>query len=172
MVTSTASFANQLSETMVSWARTWSPAVALAAIWLAIVLGWWAWSLQNELSRAREELAFFSSNLSLANLPATAQAPPGSQAKLFTSADRRVALLTVNGLKPLSAAQTYEFWLIRGGQATPAGLFSVDATGSGLLLAQSREAIKNFDQAGISIEPAGGSDSPTLSALVFAGPIK
>ena len=48
----------------------------------------------------------------------------------------------------------------------------VDANGAGILRVQSAEAVGAFDQAGITIERAGGAATPNLNALVFAGALK
>lgn len=162
-----------LLETLGRLLRGWAPAVALAGLLLAAVLGQRVWALQNELARQRAEVAILSHpNLQTAELPTAPSAPPGAQARLFAAPDQPSALLAVNGLEPLAADQTYEFWLIRDGQPMPAGLFDVDASGTGRLVVRASEPVGNFDQAGITIEPAGGSAVPNLDALVFAGPIK
>jgi anti-sigma-K factor RskA len=104
----------------------------------------------------------------LATTPAT---PPGAQAHLLLSPDRSSALLTLNGVKPLPVSQTYEFWLIQDGKPLPAGTFRVDPSGNAQFLVQASQPLRDFQQAGITIERAGGSQTPTVSAMIFAGPI-
>ncbi|MCA1554557.1 MAG: anti-sigma factor, partial [Chloroflexi bacterium] len=150
-----------------------SPAFSLAMVAAAIVLLWSNASLLNELSRVRTELAAAASPSSrVAVLPPATNAPKEAQARLYVSPDSPTALLVVSGLQRLGSDRTYEFWLIRGGQPEAAGTFNVDDHGAGRVLVQSDEAVTNFDQAGITVERAGGTNVPTLSALVFAGAIK
>ncbi len=150
-----------------------SPALALTGLVLIVIVGAYALYLQRELDQKRAEMALLSQpDLRTSDLAGAAVAPPGAQARLFIAPEQNTALLTLNGLRPLGSDQTYEFWLIRGQQALPAGLFNVDRSGMGRLLIRASEPVGNFDQAGITIERAGGSQSPNLNALVFAGPIK
>ena len=149
--------------------RGWAPALALASLILALGMIWWNWSLQNELASTR---AFISASARVASLPPASAAPAEAQAKLYIAPDNASALLAVSGLRPLGSEQTYEFWLIRGGKPVPAGLFSVDSRGSGSLLVHSSDPVGSFDQAGVSVERAGGTSTPTPSALVFVGAIQ
>ncbi len=166
------SMAVRAREWWASWGRGWAPAVAFASLILVLAFGWWNFTLQDELSRTRKVLSEVTNPSTLvATLPPAVNAPHDAQAKLFVAADYTSALLAVGGLKPLGPDQTYEFWLIRGGQSVPAGCFNVDQHGNGRLQVQSVESVGNFDQAGITIE-RGCALSPTLSALVFVGSIK
>ena len=148
------------------------PAAAMAALALVLVLGWWGVTQQNELTSARAQLELLSRpDVRVVTIP---PAKPGqaAQAKLFVAPDSTTAVLAVNGLPPLPSQQTYEFWLIRNGQAMPAGTFNVSTSGSGRILVQSPEPLGQFDQAGITVEKAGGVQTPTLEALVVVGSIR
>jgi anti-sigma-K factor RskA len=150
--------------------RAASPVLAVAGLVLAIGLGVWAISLQNQLSTARQELALLQQpGLRVASLPPTENAPTTAQIAFLSAVQSDMGLLTVSGLRPLPSNQTYQFWLLKGGQPMPAGIFSVNADGTGKLVVQSSEPIGMYQQAGITIEPAGGSISPTLTALVSIG---
>ncbi|MEP7198375.1 MAG: anti-sigma factor, partial [Chloroflexota bacterium] len=160
-------------EAFAGWWRAWSPALALAGLAVVVALGWWNVTLQNDLARARSELsAILQPSTQVVTLPPAPSAPANASAKLYYQSGSAVALLTTFGLNPLGPEQTYEFWLIRGGQPVPAGVFTVDANGFGALRVQSAEAVGAFDQAGITIERAGGAATPNFNALVFAGAIK
>lgn len=151
------------------WA--WASA-AMAAMALVVVVGWWGLMQQNELATARAQLELFSRpDVRVVTIP---PAKPGqtAQAKLFVAPDSSIAVLAVNGFQPLPSQQTYEFWLIRNGQAMPAGTFNVSAGGSGRILVQSSESLGQFDQAGITVEKAGGTQTPTLEALVVVGSLR
>ena len=157
-------------QTRLRWA--W-PAAAAAALVLALVLGWWGWTQQSELAATRTQLEILSRpDLRVVSLPAAKSTPAGAQARLFVAPASNTGLLAVSGLQPLSPQQTYEFWLIRSGKAVPAGIFNVAASGDGRLVVQSSEPLGQYEQAGVSVEVAGGSLSPTLDALVFIGSIR
>ena len=47
-----------------------------------------------------------------------------------------------------------------------------DANGVGRLVVRSGDSIGNYDQAGITIEKAGGATTPNMNQLVFVGAIK
>ncbi|BCX05241.1 MAG: anti-sigma-K factor RskA [Candidatus Roseilinea sp.] len=148
-------------------------ALAAAAILIAIGLGVWATSLQGQLAQAQQELALLQSpGLRVVSLPVAENAPAAAQIILVAAPTEATGLLTVSGLKPLTPNQTYQFWLLRSGQPVPAGTFSVDANGAGKLIVRAADRIGAFDQAGVTIEPAGGSETPTLSALVAIGSIQ
>ncbi len=75
------------------------------------------------------------------------------------------AAISVKGLDPAPAGKTYQLWYIgAGGTITSAGLFSVDADGSGqaLLAGQATPT----DKVAVSVEPTGGSEQPTTDPLV------
>jgi anti-sigma-K factor RskA len=151
---------------------TWTVA-AVAALALIGVLGWWGWTQQNELAAARAELEILSRpDLRVVSLPVAKPPQGGAQARLFVAPDSTTGLLAVSGLQPLPTQQTYEFWLIRGGKAIPAGIFNVAASGAGRLVVQSTDPLGQFDQAGVTVELAGGSQTPTMEALVFVGSIR
>ncbi len=151
--------------------RVWSPAFALASLILVAILGVWNLSLLNAQTGLNAELDFFTQpRLRTASLTSTAVAPGGAQATVFVPAEGSTALLVVNGLKPLGPDQIFEFWLIRQGQSpVPAGIFNVNTDGAGRLWVQAPESLNRYNQAGLTIERAGGSSTPNMDALVFLG---
>ena len=66
----------------------------------------------------------------------------------------------------LSPDMTYQLWLIRDGQRTSGGLFTVNSWGNGSLVMQLNEPLDNYDAIGITPEPAGGSNGPTAPPVV------
>jgi anti-sigma-K factor RskA len=150
-----------------------SPAIALVSLVLLVAVAGYAWSLQRQVAQQRAEVAFLSRpDLRTATLPGTSLVAPGAQAKLITAPAGNTALLALSGLKPLGPDQTYQFWLIRDGQATPAGLFNVDPQGMGSLFVQANSPLNTYQQAGITVEPAGGSRVPNVKAMQFVGPLQ
>jgi anti-sigma-K factor RskA len=104
----------------------------------------------------------------------SAPQPDAPQATLAwtTAADQTtwLGMFSVQQL-PTLAEGTYQLWLIREGEAPLSmGVFNVTAAGTGLVLFQMSEPIGTFDQVGVTIEPHGGSVTPSLP-LVLGGEI-
>ena len=76
--------------------------------------------------------------------------------------------LLIVDLPPLPSDSVYQVWLIQGGMTYSAGWFTVDAAGYGRTAIIPIEPFDQFDGVGITIEPRGGSDSPT-GATVLKG---
>jgi anti-sigma-K factor RskA len=75
------------------------------------------------------------------------------------------AAISVKGLPPAPSGKTYQLWYIgAGGTITSAGLFTVDADGSGQALLAGQAA--PTDKVAVSVEPVGGSEQPTTDPLV------
>lgn len=73
------------------------------------------------------------------------------------------AVVSARGLKPLPSSQVYELWLQRPDRSmAPAGFVTEGAT-TVLLSGQARTALG----AGITVEPAGGSEKPTTTPLAL-----
>ena len=64
-------------------------------------------------------------------------------------------------LPPLPRGMVYQVWLIKGSLMHSAGWFTVDSTGYGQTVIIPVAPFWEFDAAGITIEPRGGSIDPT-----------
>ena len=81
------------------------------------------------------------------------------------------AALVIVDLRSLDAAHTYELWAIRGKNAPePAGLFQ-PATGTTALRLPRVEDPRSVTAFAVSIEPSGGSSSPT-GPVVLVGAVQ
>jgi anti-sigma-K factor RskA len=78
--------------------------------------------------------------------------------KLGTSA------VIFSGLEPLPAHQVYELWYIDSAGARPSGL--MDASESGTTWRVLDGKMARGDAVGVTIEPQGGSDTPTTDPTV------
>jgi hypothetical protein len=89
----------------------------------------------------------------------------GGVATLVWSGELGRSAVVVDGLEPLPAGSVYEAWYINEAGAAPAGTF--DATGahktSWHLLDGTMSA---GDTVGVTVEPAGGSKTPTTTPIV------
>ncbi len=85
----------------------------------------------------------------------------GAYGTMVLEPDENRGVLAVRGLQRLDTGHVYQLWLIRDGQRVSGGVFSVDTEGYGALMVIVPVWFKGFKDFGISIEPAGGSPSPT-----------
>jgi anti-sigma-K factor RskA len=87
-------------------------------------------------------------------------------AKLTCDPHGTLALLTVENFPALPADKVYQLWMRQNGQPVSIGLFRVDPAGRGTAVVSAPQAIDNFESAGITLEPAGGSPKPTGQPIV------
>jgi anti-sigma-K factor RskA len=86
----------------------------------------------------------------------------GGTVTLVVSARQAEAVVTTSGLPSLSAARVYQLWVMGPSGARSAGLLS--GTGeTGPVLAT---GLAPGDRIGITVEPAGGTSSPTTAPVV------
>jgi anti-sigma factor RsiW len=78
------------------------------------------------------------------------------------SVDQGVAQLTVTGLPSAPEGKTYEIWVIEGKTPRPAGLFS----GGGKQVVVLTRPAPDGSTVAVTLEPEGGSDTPTLPIRV------
>jgi anti-sigma-K factor RskA len=124
--------------------------------------------LEQELSNYRTQLAIFANADRVVALAGTPDAPTASGA--FYAGPEN-GLLVLRGLPPLPADQTYELWLIPGeGAPVPAGLVQVAADGNNTFAIDLAGLPSDYAAVGLSIEPAGGSPSPT-GPIVLLGTV-
>lgn len=97
------------------------------------------------------------------------EADPDAVGKLFITADGEHATLVVNGLSALDSAQQYQLWLIEGDQPVGALVFSVDSEGEASALLAREETLLSYSAFAVSIEPFGGSLSPTGAIVLMGG---
>lgn len=122
------------------WALRATGAVAAVAAVLAIALGIWAASLHNELGGRPEAFRL-----------------QGANGQLVVTADGGAALI-VNDLAPAPSGKTYEAWVIEGESPKPAGTFASGGAQTAFALTR---AVPDGATVAVTIEPTGGSESPT-----------
>ena len=86
---------------------------------------------------------------------------PGADAWIVMSNDGRAGTLITEWLPPFKANQQYQLWLIKDGQRTNGGVFSVDSWGYASLWVDTKEPLADYQQFGVTVEPLGGSPAPT-----------
>ena len=114
---------------------------------IASNLWWWRQTSQTSVMRT-------------VTLSGTETAPQAS-GTVIMSVDGDHGALVVDGLAVLDADHQYQLWLIKDGQRTSGGVFSVDDEGYAVLWVSAPASLSSFDAVGVTVEPAGGSPSPT-----------
>ncbi len=69
--------------------------------------------------------------------------------------------LVTDHMQELGSQQQYQLWLIKDGKRTSGGIFSVNSEGYGWLRVESQTSLLDVQSFGVTIEPKGGSPSPT-----------
>lgn len=125
-------------------------------------------SLEKDLGRARRQLGRFSlANRILASpgletvLLAGLEAAPEASGRALVTAEADRALFYVANLPQVNDDQTYQLWVIAGGQPIDAGLFSVDTKGRASVVLEKLETEQPIEAWAVTIEPAGGVPQPT-----------
>lgn len=93
---------------------------------------------------------------------------PAAVGALTRNPESGEATLRVANLPPLDPDATYQAWVIVGETPISAGTFTVDGTGAGSHIL-SGDIPPQFDAIGVSLEPAGGSETPTPGNIILLG---
>jgi len=164
-------------------ARRWNTRTILAAAaMLLLVFSNVVWIVQNQQTRAQQQaltaqlseqeqiLALIGSGRAQQVQLSAVTAIDGQAAlpvaKLTCDPHGTVALLTVENFPALPADRVYQLWMRQSGQPISIGLFRVDPAGRGTAVVSAPQAIDNFESAGITMEPVGGSPKPTGEPIV------
>jgi anti-sigma-K factor RskA len=91
----------------------------------------------------------------------------GASGVIVVSSDGEYGALVVENLPQLPAGREYQFWLIDDEQRTPGPNFSVSDHGYQALEVEVTEPLGSFDGFSITVEPAGGSKSPTGQTVLY-----
>lgn len=133
------------------------PSLGLASLVFAIVFGITCLILMQEPGRFNDQDFY---RVQLARFQGTA-AMPEANGILLVSADDKQGILVVSALRPLDQTEQYQLWLIKDGQRTSGGVFSVNPNGEGQMTIDAQESLASYDAFGVTIEPYGGSHGPT-----------
>jgi anti-sigma-K factor RskA len=100
---------------------------------------------------------------------ADVEIPGGGTATLVWSGELGESALMVEGLEQLSPDKVYELWYIHEQDGPrPAGTFTVGASGSTWRVLDGEMTAE--DAVGVTVEPRGGSDTPTTDPVVVVEP--
>lgn len=137
--------------------RANAPAWGIVSLILILILGLsnlFLWERLNEIERITQN--------TLITIPMQGtEATPQAMGMLVVSRDGEHGTLIVDGLPILEEISQYQLWLIRDGQRTSGGIFSVDEEGYSNLWVSSPDPLLSYSAFGITVEPVGGSPGPT-----------
>jgi anti-sigma-K factor RskA len=128
---------------------------SLALVALLVLSNLWWWQRAD-----REGPVVTRGGMQIVAMVGT-DAAPDAVGTLVISKDGEYGTLAVDGLPSLDEDHQYQLWLIRDGERTSGGVFSVNPEGYGALWVSSPEPLSDYPDFGITIEPTGGSPGPT-----------
>ena len=151
----------------------WPAWLATGFAVLAVGLIGWNVYLTSQVMSLQHRVQYNQNALALIAGANTAQMPLLGQGS-FAAADgnayidqkTRDIVLVVQQLKPLSADQSYQAWIIGNSGPVSAGLFRVSENGWGM--AWLNMPYVQGSAIGVSLEPKGGSPQPTQVVLITA----
>lgn len=156
---------------------TWLTGGIAAALTLLFITNFY-WMLEN--NRMTQEASTAQSlrserNVAIAALSAgdTQIAPlsdPGDghmSGAIVWSSEKQMAMLSVANLPDTTADQEYQLWFMAGDEEVSMGTFRVQPDGMGLMIFELDHAIEQFDAFGVTLEPTGGSQTPTTALLLM-----
>ena len=144
--------------------------MAATAVLLIAVLGAWNVVLQSRAGDLEQRAQMIAQAISastdpdaeVAVLRGTGAAQGATGFAAFPSnSDGYIVLVD---LPPAPAGQTYQAWYLVDGQATSAGLMTVGSDGYAVL--SGLDALQDAQQIALTIEPAGGVESPSAEPVV------
>lgn len=159
-------------------------AAALAAIIIAVYLGYHSFLIQLQLDQERGRINVLAAQVSRAQELMDALTSP--EAKHLTLTETRqpaqpighaiylkksgALIFIANNLHPISSNKTYELWLIPANSSAPipAGLFHPDSRGTASIVLPSLPSGIEAKAFRVTVEQAQGSETPTLP-IVMAG---
>ena len=132
--------------------------LAFAALLVSVIVLW----QQNRRLRQENEIVqiLSSPGARVKDLKGTTEAP-GASAKIVFGSEGR-ALLITSGLPQPPQGKEYQLWFIEPKRAPrPGKTFSTDSAGRGRLEERVWEVDREYSVFAVTLEPAGGLNSPT-----------
>jgi anti-sigma-K factor RskA len=122
--------------------------------------------LTKQISTVSDDLTIVSSlsnvKIELAGLPLS----PAARAIIFWDKERKATYINTANLPPLAQEKQYQLWAIVDGKPVDLGVLPADKQQTAVLKVKDVSAPQAF---AITIEPRGGSVSPTMDQMVVLG---
>ena len=147
------------------WAPRLALAVGAAGVAAAAVLAAVQVSTQDQLNSVETHSQDIAAVLAAPDARiASAPTSVGGSAIVVVSRTEQKMVFTSAGLPALPSTQVYELWLLGPGTARPAGLLPAPVGGKTAPVLAS--GVRADDKVGVTVEPAGGTSSPTTTPIV------
>ena len=104
-------------------------------------------------------------------LPGNLAVAPDAFAKVYFNEDNRVVYIDTKGLPEAPEGQVYQAWSLTLNPLTPTSIGTLDDAFQHESGVYKFENIADVEAFGITLEPKGGSESPTLSQLYTLGAV-
>jgi anti-sigma-K factor RskA len=181
----------------ISGKQNWSAITAWAAVAVLVFGIFWMFQQQTSLSEDLEQaqiekqeienrlldakddldgqaqiLAFIRNNtIDVIDLPPNEAVTNSAYAKVFYAADSQKAYLDLQGLPDPPEGMVYQAWSLLMNPLTPSSIGVIDDFASSESKLFELNNIPTSEAFGITLEPAGGSETPTLSNLYVLGTV-
>ncbi len=123
---------------------------------------------QRNSALAHEVMGMLNDPAAVRMTLVAAKKPPQPQVKTIYEPQKGHVLLLANNLSPLPQNKVYELWLIpMSGAPMPAGTFEPDPKGNTLMMHAMDNPGTQAQAFAVTIEPRGGSTSPTMPIVMM-----
>jgi anti-sigma-K factor RskA len=152
-----------------SWVPRLATAVAAVSLAVAVTFGILEVSTQHQLDSARAQNQAIAAVIAApdARIVTQASTDGGTGSVVVSRAEARI-VFTSAGLPALPASEVYELWLIGPPRIRPAGLLPAPSAGKTAPVLAS--GLASGDKVGLTVEPAGGTRTPTTTPILLITP--
>lgn len=130
---------------------------------------------EQQLDQSQSKLQNYQDVLSKLREPAVQVVPLGGQvvdpsayARAYWNGEKGEVVLDISGLPPAPEGMAYQVWSLKLSPLTPTSMGVLETNDEGLYTLTAATDTEAF---GITLEPEGGSESPTLERLYVLGAI-
>jgi len=125
---------------------------------------------QTQLAEATNLLEIVrSKNYRQINLPGNVDVAPNAYATVYYNEEEKIAYIDAKGLPEPPEGKVYQVWSLIMDPLTPRSIGLLDSFGTADTSFFKVEDVPEPEAFGITLEPIGGSESPTLSQLYTLG---
>ncbi len=127
---------------------------------------------EDNLEQTRELLEVIrDKDIDVVNLPGNEAVAPDAYAKVFYNKDSKTVHLDAKGLPEPPEGMVYQVWSLKLDPLTPTSIGLLDDFTTDTNKVFVLQDIPESEAFGITLEPAGGSETPTLTQLYTLGTI-
>jgi anti-sigma-K factor RskA len=137
-------------------------AVAVASVAAAVGLGITQISTQHQLDTVQASNAAITRVVQAPDARIEKKATAGGTVTVVFSSQRDAAVITTSKLTSLPSGRVYQLWVMSSAGARSAGLVSQPDQASQVLAA----GVRSGDKIGMTVEPAGGTSTPTTAPVL------